>query len=97
MNQLDAEHQTALMWAAAFGHAAVVEGLVSRDAKVWRLQVQQNRCQSLAYDWWMIIQHLCQSPYSMIISYDNVAFVSRVILHRYLSSVVMGIADIDII
>eukprot|EP00438_Fugacium_kawagutii_P019715 Skav215093 [mRNA] locus=scaffold1068:117399:125083:+ [translate_table: standard] len=34
VNQLDAEHQTALMWAAAFGHAAVVEGLISRDAKV---------------------------------------------------------------
>eukprot|EP00439_Symbiodinium_sp_Y106_P029334 s3714_g3.t1 len=34
VNQLDSEHQTALMWAAAMGHTAVVRGLISRDAKV---------------------------------------------------------------
>jgi len=34
VNQLDTEHQTALMWAAAFGHSSVVQGLIGRDAKV---------------------------------------------------------------
>lgn len=33
VNQLDAEHQTALMWASAMGHAAVVKGLIGREAK----------------------------------------------------------------
>ena len=33
VNQLDTEHQTALMWAAALGHSSVVQGLIGRDAK----------------------------------------------------------------
>jgi hypothetical protein len=40
VNQLDTEHQTALMWAAAFGHSSVVQGLIGRDAKVGQRSVQ---------------------------------------------------------
>ena len=40
VNQLDTEHQTALMWAAALGHSSVVQGLIGRDAKAGQRGVQ---------------------------------------------------------
>ena len=43
MNQLDAEHQTALMWAAAFGHSTVVQGLIGREAKAGKTRFRFNQ------------------------------------------------------